>query len=138
MDQNLGKFYTKARAPSIGFYDSGHRPGAVLGTQPTRDGHGEAAGGAAGDQDVELFERGELRNHHARGGWGLAVAKVGALAVIFIGEQLAVGAADRLAEVAPEIGSGPAVVGERPGVLGADDEQRVRIEREVLAVPEVS
>src|SRR4029453_18698756 len=66
----------------------------------------------------------------------LRETKIRALAIVGVREEGPVWHPDGLIQVALEVVLAPAVIGERAGVLGPDDEHGVRVQWEVLDIPE--
>src|SRR3989442_70207 len=124
------------RALSLKLYQPRQWARAVPGTEPARNGHREAASSAAGHDDVDFFDRWKFTDQCVGRRRRLSESKVSPFAVTFVRQQRPVRRANRVIEVTCQIVPAPAVVGEGARVLGTDDEHGVRVEREVLAVPE--
>src|SRR5437867_12636020 len=124
------------RISSLQLYQSRQWARAVPRAEPAGNGHRKPAGGAAGDQDVKFADTREFTDQGLGRRRVLAEAEIRALAVGLVGYQRAVRNTNRFVQIARDVVAAPAVVRERACVLRADDEHRVRVQREVLAVPE--
>src|SRR5436190_8897514 len=124
------------RVSSVQLYQSRQGPRAILRAEPARNGHGKAPGGAAGYEDVNFFDTREFTDQASRRRRVLAEAQIGAFAVRLVGQQRAVWNANGFIKITCKLFAAPGVVRKRAGMLGTDDEHRMRVEGEVLAVPQ--
>src|SRR5690349_17015241 len=121
---------------SVRLYQASQGPTPVPGSEPAWNRHRESPGGSTGHHDVNLLDRRELRDERVRRRRGAREAKIAALAMVVGRNERAERNANTLVEVAGKGLATPALVGERPGVLGTHEEQRVGVEGKMLAVPE--
>src|SRR5262249_12942791 len=125
-----------ARGASTAFYRSGHWCGSVSRAKPTRNHHGEAPGGPAGDDDVDLFWRREFRDERLGCRWRAREPEIGAFAMPVVGHEVPVRTTNRFIQKTAQVVFRPAGVTEGTRVLRSDDEHGVRIKGEVFAVPD--